>query len=391
MTFDYQILGRKFQDARKSLLIAPEDSALYLGISLQEYLDIEAGKKKITGDQLVLLANFYLRDFRYFVTGDYPSAESQIQEMFRQNAALSQKDRIAIQEFVRLCEYEDFLEREIFQVQFTPIPNYENFSFGHSNFKKQGEEASSFERERLFLGKQPIENIFELMRTQGIHIFKRKLEDQNISGMYINHPIAGHCILVNYLDDIYRQNFSTAHEYCHALFDSFQGQEVTYIKSLGNKSGNERRADNFAGNFLVPRKRLELDYSPVTNYEDWISLILQIAKRFRVSSKVAVIRLSEMGWINQTLQEQLFQDSRLIIRFNEKFDPEIPPKLSPGIKQKLMQIIPQGLSWHFINLGTEAYRRGEITYQKLVDMLLLPLEDGYQILHELLTFLEVDN
>jgi hypothetical protein len=58
----------------------------------------------------------YRRDFRYFVTGDYPSAESQVQEIFRRNAALSKSDRIAIQEFVRLCEYEDFLEREYFSV-----------------------------------------------------------------------------------------------------------------------------------------------------------------------------------------------------------------------------------------------------------------------------------
>ncbi|MEH2376253.1 helix-turn-helix domain-containing protein [Nostoc sp.] len=202
MAFDYAVLGRKLKDARESLLIAPQDPASRLQISFQEYLNIEEGRNRITGDQLVLLAVLYRRDFRYFVTGDYPSAESQVQEMFRRNAALSQSDRVAIQEFVRLCEYEDFLEREIFQRQSIPIPNYGQFSFGHRHFKRQGEEAASFERERLVVGKQPIENIFELIRNQSIHIFKRQLEDKNISALYINHPVAGHCILVNYLDDL---------------------------------------------------------------------------------------------------------------------------------------------------------------------------------------------
>ena len=390
MAFDYAVLGRKLKDARESLLIAPQDCASHLQISLEEYLDIEVGRNRITGDQLVLLAALYRRDFRYFVTGDYPSAESQVQEMFRRNAALSQKDRVAIQEFVRLCEYEHFLEREIFQRQSVAIPNYGQFSFGHGNFKRQGEEAASFERERLVLGKQPIENIFELIRNQGIHIFKRQLEDKNISGLYINHSDAGHCILVNYLDDLYRQNFSAAHEYCHALFDSSQGQEITYLKSSNDKSELEWRANSFAGNFLVPKQRLELDYSPTNNYEDWISLVRQIAKRFRVSSQVVIIRLSELKWIDRGLQEQLFQDKRLVIRHDEKFDPETPPSLSSGIRDKSTQIIRRGLSWHFIELGAEAYRRGEITYHRLLDMLLLPLEDGYQILHELLTFLEVD-
>ncbi|MEH2063673.1 MAG: XRE family transcriptional regulator [Nostoc sp.] len=381
MAFDYAVLGRKLKNARESLLITPQDPASRLQISFQEYLNIEEGRNRITGDQLVLLAVLYRRDFRYFVTGDYPSAESQVQEMFRRNAALSQSDRVAIQEFVRLCEYEDFLEREIFQRQSIPIPNYGQFSFGHRHFKRQGEEAAFFERERLAVGKQPIENIFELIRNQGIHIFKRQLEDKNISALYINHPVAGHCILVNYLDDLYRQNFSAAHEYCHALFDSSQGQEVTYLKSSNDKSELEWRANSFAGNFLVPKQRLELDYSPANTYEAWISLIRQVAERFRVSSQVVIIRLFELKWIDKALQQQLFQDQRLVIKHDEKFDPETPPSLSLGIRDKSTQIIRRGLSWHFIDLGTEAYRRGEITYQKLLDMLLLPLEDGYQLLH----------
>jgi Zn-dependent peptidase ImmA (M78 family) len=390
MAFDYVVLGRKLKDARESLLLSPQDSALRLQISLQEYLDIESGTRRITGDELVLLSTLYRRDFRYFVTGDYPSAESQVQEMFRRNAALSQSDRVAIQEFVRLCEYEDFLEREIFQQESVVIPNYSQFSFGHRHFKRQGEAAAALERQRLDLGQQPIENIFDLIRKQGIHVFKRQLEDKNISGLYINHPVAGHCILINYLDDLYRQNFSAAHEYCHALFDSSEGQEVTYLKSSKDKSELEWRANSFAGNFLVPKQRLELDYSPANNYDAWVSLIRQIAERFRVSSQVVVIRLTEINWIDTGLREKLFQDKRLVIKHDEKFDPETPLSLSVGIQDKSTQILRQGLSWHFINLGTEAYRRREITYNKLLDMLLLPLEDGYQLLHELLTFLEVD-
>ncbi|MFG6100754.1 XRE family transcriptional regulator [Leptothoe sp. EHU-05/26/07-4] len=391
MAFDYAVLGKKLKDARESLLITPQESASRLQIDLQEYLDIETGRNRITGDQLVLLAVMYRRDFRYFVTGDYPSAESEVQEMFRQNAALSKSDRIAIQEFIRLCEYEDLLEREIFQHQPKKIPDYGQHPFSHRYFKRQGEEASTFERERLQLLKGPIENIFELIRNQGIHIFKRQLEDKNISGLYINHPIAGHCILINYLDDLYRQNFSAAHEYCHALFDSSQGQEVTYLKSSNNRSELEWRANSFAGNFLVPKQKIESDYSPVDTYDAWIGLIRQIADRFRVSSQVIIIRLSELKWIDGNLQKRLFKERRLVIKHNEKFDPETPPTLSSGMREKSTQIIRQGLSWHFIDLCTEAYRRGEITYHKLLDMMLLPLEDGYQLLHELLTFLEVNS
>lgn len=102
MSFDYALLGKKLREARKSLLLEASEAANLLQISEQNYLDLESGQEKVTGDQILALADLYQRDFRYFVTGDYPSGESQIQELFRQNADLSKKDRIAIQEFVRL-------------------------------------------------------------------------------------------------------------------------------------------------------------------------------------------------------------------------------------------------------------------------------------------------
>lgn len=391
MAFDYVLLGKKLQEARESLLIDAVEAAERLQISVEDYLSVESGQKKATGDQVVLLASLYQRDFRYFVTGDYPSAESQIQEMFRLNASLSQNDRIAIQEFVRLCEYEDFLEREVFKKKYSSIPDYSQYRFGHNNFKWQGAEAAALERTRLDLGQLAIIDIFELMRKQGIHVFKRQLEDGNISALYINHPTAGHCILVNYLEDLYRQNFSAAHEYCHALFDSVHKQEVTYFKSNLSEEIKkiEARASSFAGIFLVPRECIEKDYSPRTDYEDWIDTIRQIAKRFRVNYQVVIIRLQELGWITENLKKQLWNEKRLVIKFNEKFDPEIPPDLSPGQKERLTQIIRQGLSLHFIDLSTEAYRRGEITYHKLLEMLLLPLDQGCQLLNDFRTFLQV--
>ncbi|ARV60278.1 hypothetical protein BZZ01_18015 [Nostocales cyanobacterium HT-58-2] len=387
MTFDYVLLGKKLREARESLQFDIYEAAARLQISSEDYLKVESGQKKATGDQVVLLASLYQRDFRYFVTSDYPSAESQIQEMFRLNSSLSKNDRIAIQQFIRLCEYESFIEQEVFHKRFSPPPNYSQREFDHSYFKKQGEDAARFERERLNVGLLPIRDIFELIRNQGIHVFKRQLEDRNISGLYVYHPTAGHCILINYLDDLYRQNFSAAHEYCHALFDSNLGQEVTYLNKDTNKS--EWRANSFARNFLLPKKRILEDYSPVTEYDDWVNIIRQIATQFRVSSQVVIIQLGEINWIDEKMKQRLKNDRKLVIKSKEKFDPEIPDDLSTGQRERLTQVIRSGLSWHFLELCTEAYRRGEITYHKLLEILSVPIENGYQLLHEIRTFIEV--
>jgi Zn-dependent peptidase ImmA (M78 family) len=387
MNFDYGLLGRKLREARESLLIDVQEAAESLQISIEEYLRIESGDRQASGDEIVRLAALLRRDFRYFVTGDYPSAESQIQEMFRQNEALSKRDRIAIQEFSRLCEYEAFVE-SLLEIEGKPLPDYSQHPFGHTHYKTQGAEAAILERNRLLLGRQPIPDIFKLMRDQGIHVFKRQLEDRNISGLYLWHPAAGHCVLVNYLDDLYRQNFSAAHEFCHALFDSSKRQQVSYLERP-HSDPLEWRANSFAGNFLVPAERLNKDYHPASSYDEWLELILTVAKHFGVSSQVVVFRFAEIDWIDNRLKSRLLNDRRLVIKREEKFDPEIPPELSAGTKERLTQAIRSGLSWYFLRLCAEAYRRGEITYHKVLEMLLLPIEEGIALLNEIPVFLEV--
>ncbi len=388
MSFDYRLLGRKLREARGSLLIEPREAAEHLGIGVDEYVRIETGERAATGDEVVLLASLFRRDFRYFVTGDYPSPESQIQEMFRQNASLSKRDRIATQEFARLCEFESFLE-DLLGIKHELLADYSQYPFGHSFYKGQGSEAARMERDRLSLGRQPIPDIFKLMRTQGIHVFKRQLEDGNISGLYLWHPAAGHCVLINYLEDPYRQNFSAAHEYCHALFDSAKGQQVSYVSSDGSQRELEWRAHSFAGNLLVPVDRLEKDYRPARSYDECLELIPTIARRFGVSSQVVAIRLAEMGWLSDDLKDQLLHEPRLVIKREEKFDPEIPPTLSIGARDRLTRAIREGLSWNFLQLCAEAYRRGEITYHKVLEMLLLPIQEGISLLYEIPLFVEV--
>lgn len=387
MSFDYKLLGKKLREARESLLIQPVEAAEQLQIGVDEYLQLESGEQLASGDQVVLLAALFRRDFRYFVTGDYPSAESQIQEMFRQNAALSKHDRIAIQEFARLCEYQAFLE-EILGIQPKSLPDYSQHPFGHKNFKRQGAETATMERNRLTLGRRPIVDIFKMIRDQGLRVFKRELDDRNISGVYLRHPAAGHCILVNYLDDLYRQNFSAAHEYGHALFDSTKGQQVSYLSQLGEQ-GLEWRANSFAGNFLVPEERLKKDYSHPATYEELQKLVPQIAKRFDVNSQVIIYRFDDIGWIDNRTKGRLLRDRSIVIKAVEKFDPEIPFELSVGAKERLTQAIRNGLSWYFLQLCAEAYRRGEITYHKALEMLFLPMHEGMNLLNQISLFMEV--
>ncbi|ANX01640.1 hypothetical protein CSTERLE_08650 [Thermoclostridium stercorarium subsp. leptospartum DSM 9219] len=111
MSFDYKLLGRKIKEARESLLIEKDEIAKYLRCSVEEYEKIESGElNSIDGDTIIIISQVLEMDFRYFVSGDYVSAESQVKELFRQNGDITKNDRKAIRKFIRLCEEKHNLE-----------------------------------------------------------------------------------------------------------------------------------------------------------------------------------------------------------------------------------------------------------------------------------------
>lgn len=383
MSFDYKLLGRKIKEARESLLIEKDEIAKYLRCSVEEYEKIESGElNSIDGDTIIIISQVLEMDFRYFVSGDYVSAESQVKELFRQNGDITKNDRKAIRKFIRLCEekhnLEDLLSRQ------KPMPyDYSKYEFKSDNHKYQGITAAYLERERLKID-DSINDIYGLLRKQKIHILRRKLENSDISGVYIKHPIAGHCVLINYSDDLYRQNFSMAHEYCHVLFDSGKEQSITYFNR--EMDYVEIRANNFASNFLLPDKGIESINTDIS-YEELIKIILDICNHYNVSSKVVIYRLKGKRF-SEKLIERLLKDERLIISKSDKIDPELAGA-SKNLHERLKKIIESGISLEFIELVRNAYQQNEISYGKMLECLQMNIEDAKQLIDLWDVYMEV--
>lgn len=392
MAFNYKRLGEKLRLARTNLQISVEEAAAKIGRTPSDYTAIEEGRIPANGDDIVLLSKLYLEDFRYFVSQDYKSVDKQIQALFRQNDQLSKSDRWAIREFALLCEYKSFYE-ELLQKPVAQSQMYSNKDFTTNNCKRQGMLAAQLERKRLKI-KGPIPNVYSIIRKQGIHTFRRVLEDGSISGVYINYPNVGHCILINYFEDLYRQNFSAAHEYAHVLFDSESSQIISYqgvkpTRNQNDKSTNsmEWRANSFASHFLVPDEELVKLNKPIT-YEDYVGFIQRACHYFQVNSQVIIIRLKENKWINEELEGQLNSEARLKIKKNTKNDPEIS-RLSIGLQDKVHSLIKGGISVEYVELARTAYEQGLVTYGKMLESLMLPYEKAKELMDIYSVFLEV--
>ncbi|WP_252223188.1 MULTISPECIES: XRE family transcriptional regulator [unclassified Clostridium] len=385
MSFDYKLLGKKFKEARESLLMSIEEVAKYLECDETYYNGIESGNiTSLDGDTIILLSQKFERDFRYFVSGDYPSTESQVKELFRQNSKLTKNDRISIQKFIRLCEEKYNLELALGKEKNFPI-DYSKKVFKSDNHKYQGISVAYLERQRLNIS-DSIDDIYGKLREQKIHIFRKALEDNNISGVYVKHPRVGHCILINYSDDIYRQNFSMAHEYGHVLFDSDREQNISYFNK--EKDYVEIRANNFASNFLVPNDVIDKFNRIYINNIKFLKIeILNICRKYYVSSKVILNRLISKKIISRDAYKELIKDEELVISKMDKIDPELKD-VSINMKDRLGPMIKDGVSIEYMELCRVAYQQDLISYGKMIECLQMPFESSKQLFDTWDVFME---
>jgi hypothetical protein len=149
------------------------------------------------------LADYYKCDYQFFISNEKLAPFEQTEILFRKHGdEFSKEDRWAVQEFLFLCESEDFL------LSLIPRKDYKPFSFTTvgTYFKGHGEEAAKKLRQHLGYSSNEVNsNIYDDFRRLGFHIFRRELGNSNISGLYIKHPVAGKCVLVNYSEDVYMQ------------------------------------------------------------------------------------------------------------------------------------------------------------------------------------------
>ena len=217
------------------------------GISLNRLQEFESSNLTPTGDDVLIFADFFQCDYRFFVSNEKLAAFEQTEYLYRQfGKEFSRNDRRSIQEFFFLCECEAFLltelHRETRPFHFKPTGTF---------YKRHAEDAARALREHFSYAPNAVpSDVYADFRHLGFHVFRRSLENSTISGLTVQHPSAGTCILVNYSEDIYRQRFTAAHEGAHGILD--RGDDV--IVSFDNATADLReiRANTFSARYLLP-------------------------------------------------------------------------------------------------------------------------------------------
>lgn len=370
MSINLQAVSEKLKHARElqglSLLNVSEGT----GITHERLEKIESAQLKPSGDEVLILASFYHHDFLDFLDDARPAPFEKTDILYRRHgSAFTPEDRRAIQEFLYLCEIESALESDlnISTTTFSPIPRG-----GH--FKTHGEEAAEELRSVLRYKQNAIpRDVFADIRKIGIHIFRRRLTNSDISGLYIEHPVAGHCVLINYDEDIYRQRFSACHEAAHAIFDSRESVILSYQPgSARYDKGDlkEIRANRFASCYLMPPSLLP-------NVSAWTpDTAVEWAQKLRVSTAALSYALLEAGKISAN-EARTIRSVR--VSSNEKIDPEAPENLTELQRSRRKALLERGLSDYYVGLCFEAHQQGLMSAGRLSEALLADYADTREI------------
>lgn len=207
------------------------------------------------------------------------------------------------------------------------------------------EKAAEDLREAWKLGWDPIPNVTELLEAQGLKVLLEELPDNvsgltcTVSGPGTERPIP--LIVINRTFSLERRRLTLAHELGHQLIDA---------RHLDAKA-SERATNRFAGAFLIPRTHLESEVGSRRNALGYRE-ILALKRVYRVSAAALLIRLRDIGVIDDGVLSTAFQTYARSWRTNEPDSLERPGEEGQGEPvRRFERLCYRALAEQFISLA----------------------------------------
>ena len=232
------------------------------------------------------------------------------------------------------------------------------------NLKKEMELLALQTRGSLGIGMFDKINIFDfLSNVEGISLMIVEMSDK-ISGMVLRRNDES-LIVINSKKTLGHQHFTAAHEYYHLKFDKNISHRICPIKKFEDEYEEEYKANQFAVNFLLPEQAVEFVLSRrVKDKKIELDDVIFLEQYFEVSHQLMLIRLKELGYINNVQYEE-FKTNVIKRAYELGYFTEIyKPTNDKGIK----------VYSKYLELATRLYEQGRISTGKYEELL---IEGGY--------------
>lgn len=351
------ILNTQLRQAREVVQLGHEEAANCLGIQPNEIIDWETGRTKPSLRQLERLAELYGREIDYFLkeTRGLP-AEVQFRSTTKQSfQELSHEARVVIAKFDDWCRTAYELENILGKAR---PPDIE-----HVSSDKSPLDLAREQRERFGLNQKPVSKLRDRLTKRGVHILELPVPQGQFSGFSYWHDDYGPCILINAREVPGRRNFTLAHEYAHRLYGHAPLVCDISEETAATSTGDERLADIFAVEFLMPAEPIYEDFarrdlSETPSIQD----MGRMAGRWYVSVQAMGYRLEDLNLIERGHTNELLAS----------YQPPHPrPPKTPRWERRLGKT--------FVSNVLEAYYKDYISLGKLAHSLDIPLRKALEI------------
>lgn len=290
-------LGARLREARRSRGLSQALAAEGIGISRPTLIAVEQGRREPTPAELVSMARIYGRQVHDLVR-DTPPVEA-LSARFRLEPGVRDETSDAVSTMQRVAdnviELEGLMGAETTRAW--PAP----YDTSDLPLEVAGQQVASAERQRLGLGNGPLPKLREVLEDDyEIRVFALQLP-RRVAGLFAVAEPIGACVGFNARHPHERQRWTLAHELGHFLMHR-SAPEITPI-DVG-RSREERLAEIFAANFLVPEEGLIRRFQSIRRSRGGTFSpveLLQLAAHYEVSAQAMAIRLEDerlvsSGW-----------------------------------------------------------------------------------------------
>jgi Zn-dependent peptidase ImmA (M78 family) len=210
-------------------------------------------------------------------------------------------------------------------------------------------------RERWQLGIDPIPNLTELFEEKGLKVLMVPLPDP-VSGFTCmvsrqNGTFDLPVIVVNSRSSLERRRMTLGYELAHRLVDPSDLEDRT----------SEKVANLFSGAFLMPREHLLREVGTHRNALGYNELIA-MKRLYRVSGAALLLRLRQVGAINESILTYTFQSIARGWRTQEPC--ELEPERERGQRERPLR---------FERLCYRALAEDYVSLNRAAELLQLPL------------------
>ncbi len=268
--------------------------ALNGNVSAQSIGKYERGEMMPSSAILIQLTNVLGVSLEYLLSEQVMELkEIEFRKLSGVNASKrAQVEAVVIEKLERYLAIEEILDIDSF---YWHQQNLGNIFLGKEN---EGEVMANDLRAKWELGINPIPNMTALLENRGIKVVFPDLP-KNVSGLTClarksNRKLTVPVIVVNQNMTLERRRFTLAHELGHRLINT------------ESPVNHEKASNVFAGAFLVPKDHLVLEVGIRRNALAFKEF-MQLKRSYRVSAATLLLRLKQVGIINQSTLSYAFQ------------------------------------------------------------------------------------